>query len=304
MAGALSERWRRSVSWVLTLAAGYLLYKLTGDLQWSALLDSAARTPVWVWMLSIAGFALSHGLRAGRIRSEWQGKLQLTWRLSWALTVRHAAWVVLAPMRTGEAIYVWALHRQGGVALKAATRSLIKLRLQDLAVLLLWTGMLAGPGPWAVRLGVCTLLLLLLYGLPLWLQSMRISPMLGGVDGHMPVLRNSRISWAYALLNWPAKFMALALPMQALSGIDMASAWVAAVGGEWASLIPLQPIAGYGVYEAGMVAGARWMGPISIAEVAGAALFVHTLSLAVTLCSAWLASMLGWSHADFRGAIS
>lgn len=301
MAGVWSLRWRRGVSWALTLVALYLLYQLTRDLQWSALLDSARRTPLWVWLSSIGGFMLSHGLRAGRIRSEWHGKLQLTWRLSWALTVRHAAWVVLAPMRTGEAIYVWALHRQGGVEIKAAARSLIKLRLQDLTVLLLWTGMLAGPGSWVVRLGVCSLLLLLVYGLPLWLQSAHIGPRLGGADGHLQVLRNSRISWAYALLNWPAKFMALALPLQALTGMDMGGAWVAAVGGEWASLIPLQPIAGYGVYEAGMVAGARWMGPISIAAVAGAALFVHTLSLAVTLCSAWLAGILGWSHADFRG---
>jgi hypothetical protein len=144
------------------------------------------------------------------------------------------------------------------------------------------------------------LLALLVCLLPLWLQSARIRLFLGGNGGSLQLLRNPRISWAYAVFNWPVKFMALALPLQALSGLDMSSAWVAAAGGEWASLIPLQPTAGYGVYEAGMVASARWMGPISVAAVAAAALFVHSLSLAVTLISAWCASMLGWSQADLR----
>lgn len=299
MAATLAQRWGRAVPWLLTLAAAGLLYYLTRDLRWSSLLDSARHTAAWVWLMSIGGFVLSHCLRAGRIRSEWAGQLHMTWRSAWAITVRHAAWVVLAPLRTGEAIYVWTLHRQGGVALKAATHSLIRLRLQDLMVLTLWTLFLAGPGHWFMRLVVCVALLgVAALALPRWLQARPALHALAGAN--MQLVRSSGASWAYALLNWPAKFMALALPLQALTGLDVGSAWVAAAGGEWGSLVPVQPIAGYGVYEAGVVAGARWMGPITIAEVAAAALFVHTLSLAVTLGSAGLAGIAGWSRADLQ----
>jgi len=301
MAGILPQRWRRYVPWVLTVAAVFLLYHLTRDLRWSSLADSAQRTEVWVWMLSIGGFVISHCLRAGRIRSEWLGKLHMKWHLSWALTVRHAAWVVLAPLRAGEAMYVWTLHQQGGVDIRTATRSLIRLRLQDLAVLLLWTFLLAGPGPWAVRLLIGAALLGFLIGvLPRWFQSAHTPGLLRKAWENAGLTSGPRVSWVYALLNWPVKFMALALPLQALTGLDAKSAWVAVTGGEWASLMPVQPIAGYGIYEAGVVAAARWMGPIAIAEVAAAALFVHSLSLAVTLGSAWLAGILGWSQADLR----
>jgi hypothetical protein len=301
MAAILAQRWRRCVPWVLTAAAVFLLYHLTRDLQWSSLAGSAQQTALWVWLLSIGGFVISHGLRAGRIRAEWLGQLQMDWHLSWALTVRHAAWVVLAPLRAGEAMYVWTLHRQGGVAIKTATRSLIRLRLQDLAVLLLWTLLLAGPGPWAGRLLLCAALLgCLIFALPRWVQSTRAPRLLRQAWENAGLTNGSAVSWAYALLNWPVKFMALALPLQALTGLQAKSAWVAVTGGEWASLMPVQPIAGYGIYEAGVVAAARWMGPIAIAEVAAAALFVHSLSLAVTLGSAWLAGMLGWSQADLR----
>lgn len=300
MTANLVQRWGRAVPWLLTLAAACFLYYLTRDLQWSTLLVSAQHTAPWVWLLSVGLFVLSHCLRAGRIRAEWASQLQMTWRSAWALTVRHAAWVVLAPLRTGEAIYVWTLHRHGGVALKAAMHSLIRLRLQDLMVLILWTLFLAGPGHWSVRLLVClALLAVAACALPRWLQSRPAWHFLTGA-GAPQFMRSSGVSWAYALLNWPAKFMALALPLQALTGLDARSAWVAAAGGEWASLVPVQPIAGYGVYEAGIVAGARWMGPLLIAEVAAAALFVHTLSLAVTLGSAGVARIAGWSHVDLQ----
>lgn len=301
MSASRANRWRQALPWALTLLAAYFLYRLTRDLQWSSLLRSAAQVPLWVWLLSIGGFVLSHGLRAGRIRDEWQGRLQMPWHVSWAMTVRHAAWVVLAPMRSGEAIYVWTLHRQGGVELGQAARSLIRLRLQDLVVLLLWTLLLVGPGPWALRLAVCMgLLLVVARGLPRLLQAASRLRRLDGPGDTAGFSRSSTASWAYALSNWPVKFMALALPLQSLVALDPKAAWVAALGGEWASLLPVQPIAGYGVYEAGVVAGARWITPIAIAEMAAAALFVHTLSLAVTLGSAGLARVTGWSRAELR----
>jgi len=301
MVRSLVQRYKRSASWLLTLAGAFGLYVVTRDLHWSLLAESARQTAMWTWMVSLGGLMLSHGLRAGRIRSEWRGRLHMSWRTAWALTVRHAAWIVLSPLRTGEAIYVWALHRQGGVDLGTAARSLVKLRMQDLAVLLLWTLLLAGPGQWPLRLMICAVILVLLVVyLPRWLSLMPMTRFLGRPAASVQLGHGSRSGWAYALLNWPVKFMALALPLQALSGLEARSAWVAVAGGEWAALIPVQPIAGFGTYEAGVVASARWMEPASIAVVAAAALFVHVLSLGVTVGSAWLAHSLGWSDADLR----
>ncbi|MEY2993989.1 MAG: hypothetical protein RL357_924, partial [Pseudomonadota bacterium] len=72
------------------------------------------------------------------------------------------------------------------------------------------------------------------------------------------------------------------------------------LGGEWAAAMPLQPPAGLGPYEAGVLVGVQWMSELPWAEVAAAALTVHILMLLVTVTSATVARALGWSTRDLR----
>ena len=119
----------------ISLIAAVAMWWLLKDVNWDIAFAAWQAVPLHVWLLSASGMAASHVLRAGRVRSEWRNSLNMGWREAWALMVRHSAWVVLVPMRGGEAIYVWALHRQGGISIRAASISLVKLRLQDFAAL-------------------------------------------------------------------------------------------------------------------------------------------------------------------------
>jgi len=70
------------------------------------LLQAFVATPLWVWPVSVLGMVVSHVLRGGRMRAEWRDRLRMDWLTAWALVVRHSAWVVLAPMRGGEGVYL------------------------------------------------------------------------------------------------------------------------------------------------------------------------------------------------------
>jgi len=162
---------------LVTLAAVVALGWMLRQVDWQQALATWSKVPPYVWLLSALGLAASHLLRAGRVRAEWRSQLRMGWREAWGLMVRHSAWVVLVPMRGGEAIYVWALHRQGGVPLRQAGLSLLRLRLQDMAVLAVLALALFAPLAWPWRLLLLAAVLLevalgvwtLLWAVPLWL---------------------------------------------------------------------------------------------------------------------------------------
>ena len=292
--------WTRAA---VTLAGVLALAWLLRGVDTQAMRTALVEVPAWVWLLSVAGMVCSHVLRGGRMRAEWRERLHMDWRSAWALVVRHSAWVVLAPMRGGEGVYLWALHQHGGIAVKDAGISLLKLRLQDMAVLAVFALALWLPVDWPLRLAAAALALALaVWGLPMvwqWLAH-RLSTRGDAPATTLQLTRPSFESWAYALSNWAVKLVAIALPLWHLAGASFVAAWSGALGGEWAAAMPLQPPAGLGPYEAGVLVGVQWMSELPWAEVAAAALTVHILMLLVTVTSATVARALGWSTRDLR----
>jgi len=293
--------------WMLgsSLLAVALLVLLLRDVSWSRLAAQAQAVPAWVWLCSIGGMVGSHLLRAGRLREEWAGVLQLHWHTAWALLVRHSAWVVMAPMRAGEAVYVWTLHRQGGVSLSDAALSLLKLRLQDIAVLGCLACLTWLPLPFVLRAVVAALALAAAIWLFPWLWQRAVARVAPARAAPLAPVR--WLAWAYALGNWLVKLAALGLPLALLTQAPAATAFAGALGGEFGAALPAQPPAGLGPYEAGIWTGVQlWLAlpgqAASVAappDLAAAALLVHFLALAVTLGSASVASLLGWSAQSF-----
>ena len=293
---------RKKVAWMLgssLLALGLLVWLLR-DVSWPRLAAQAQAVPWWVWLASSGGMMCSHVLRAGRLREEWAGVLHLHWHSAWALLVRHSAWVVIAPMRAGEAVYVWALHRQGGVSVPDAALSLLKLRLQDIAVLgclacLTWLPL---PWPWRAATALAALAAAIWLFPWLWQQAVaRVQPARA-----TPLAPVRWRAWAFALSNWLVKLAALGLPLAMLAQASAATAFAGVLGGEFGAALPAQPPAGLGPYEAGIWTGVQlWLalpGMVASAapqDLAAAALLVHFLALAITIGSATLASLLGWS---------
>lgn len=278
-------------------ALGWLLRQV----DWALAARTWVRVPVWVWALAVAGFVGSHVLRAGRMKAEWAPRLRMGWREAWGLMVRHSAWVVLAPMRGGEAVYVWALYRQGDIPLKQSALSLLRLRLQDMAVLAVLALALFTPAPWYARLGVLLLLLAVaMWCLPwVWSRMQAWAARRKGESGR-PMPAPAYGSWAYAVSNWIVKLVAIGLPLAYLLPIGVDAALKGALGGELAAALPVQPPAGFGPYEGGVIMAVRLAAEAAWADIAVAALVVHLLALGVTVGSATVARLLGWSHRDLR----
>jgi hypothetical protein len=294
---------RRLTRLLLASALGLgLLAWLLRQLDWGPLQAAFAATPFALWAVAGAGLWTSYGLRAERLRREWG---------SWfaadaargvapgfvdclALFLTHNAAIVVLPMRAGEAGYPWLMQRRFGVPLADSLRSLLWLRLQDAAVLatlaLLWLPPFtpAARSGWAGALAAG------------WLAAALLGPRLAArwptaerFRAAWLAHRNDRGGWALCAANWLVKLAVLALLLQALAPLDLAASLRGALGGELASVLPLQGPAGLGTYEAGVWAATRVDGGAT-SQVAAGALALHAFSLGVALLSA--AMILPWAR--------
>jgi len=331
----VASKVRAHVGWVASLLLGLvLLIWLLKAVDWSLVWERSQSVSATAWCVGACGLMLSHVLRAGRIRNEWSQRLDMRWHEAWGLLVTHSAWVVLVPMRAGEAVYVWALHKRGHVSLREATLSLVKMRLQDMGILLcfavfFWLPLVLA---WRSLLTIFMLFVVLPWVFP-WVWKMAYQRMAVKVlkqDASHASLQNPRsqvnppklvapvqvnwTSWFYAVSNWTVKLLAIAWPLSELGGLDMRYALAGALGGEWGAAMPLQPPAGLGPYEAGAWAGATWAHhmdslthPLDFAplplplHLPAAFLVVHLMALAVTIISALAARLLGWTEQPFSG---
>ena len=82
-------------------------------------------------------------------------------------------------------------------------------------------------------------------------------------------------------MNWCVKLCVFAVLLRGFEPFDWATAMSGAIGGELASVLPVQGIAGAGTYEAGVVAGLGVHGA-ALEPGLGAAIGLH---LFVLLCA-------------------
>lgn len=309
-------RWSKRLLPPALLAVAWLWLLQHADL--SALAQALLRLPAWMWALAALALIGGHVLRAQRLRQEWIGLGDPGFLACLRLVTAHNAAVLLMPLRTGEAGYVWLVRRQWGVSWRPAAASLLRWRLQDATVLCVLSLLLLAPWPPLARalaaLGFLTLAYpllprvwpfiargLLARGAPSADSRDRAAP--PGVEGVAPVQERSMPAaaqdelgkpWRGTLASagtWSLKVLANGSLLAALAGLNLATAWRAALGGEWAGVQPLQPPAGLGTYEAGVWLAAQ-LPPPALSTVVAAALAVHAFSLLIALGSAWLCHLL------------
>lgn len=273
---------------LLTLAVcGLAWWWLLRNADLDALRAQAARPPLWAWVAAGAALLAGHGLRALRLQRDWLHVRAVAWRDCLRLVLAHNAMVILLPMRSGEAAYLWAVRREWGVGWGAAALGLLRWRLQDAAVLLVLALLLLLPLPLLQRtllaLAACALLRLLLP--PLWQWLARRTASVAAEGGPWK-------GWAASAGLWSLKVLANGGLLAALAGLLPQAALAAALGGELAGVQPLQPPAGLGTYEAGVWLAAG-LPQSSAAVLVSAALAVHAFSLAVALGAAALSQLHG-----------
>jgi hypothetical protein len=190
------------------------------------------------------------------------------------------------------------LNRRWGVPLADSAASLLRLRVQDLVVV----GALAATlfVPWGavwLRAVLAVVAVALLAVVTRWIaRRLRagiahvpnfVGKIVAGVDSMPPR------TWLWAITNWIVKGATVALLFGALAGADSLASWGGAIGGEIAAVMPVQPPAGFGAYEAGVWAGAKLAGePVDGQTALGAALTVHAFSLVLVVVASAISEAL------------
>ena len=289
-----SSRLKQAVRLVLPLALLWLAWEwLLQHADPTQLWPQASRLPAWAWLAAGCALLAGHGLRAVRMQREWRHLRPVGLALCLRLVLTHNAAVILMPLRSGEAGYLWLVQRHWGVGWRESGLSLLRWRLQDAAVLALWAVLLLLPWSLAARvllvLAALTAVAVLQQPLLAWLAhrsqaGVQLSPARPAVASHLD-------GWLASAGNWSLKVLALGGLLLALADLPASLALRAALGGELAGVQPLQGPAGLGSYEAGVwLASGAQAG--EQARVVAAALAVHAFSLAVALGAAALAQLI------------
>lgn len=294
---------RRTARWAVPLAMLLLAWWwLLRHADFAQLQAQARRLPVQAWLLAALALLGGHGLRAWRLRDEWRHRRLLPWAEVLRLVLAHNAAVLLMPMRSGEAGYLWLVHRAWGVGWREAARSLLWWRVQDAAVLLLLGLLLLAPLGQPARIVLAVAWLVIAATLaPRALHS--VDRLL--LKRHPGSLQSDhrRDPWAgsgIAAGIWTTKVLVLGGLVGALTGLAPEAAWRTALGGELGGVMPLQGPAGLGNFEAGAWLAAA--GPSLPADLGqtliAAVLTVHAFSVALALGAAALTHSLSlWPSA-------
>ncbi|CAD5370599.1 Lysylphosphatidylglycerol synthase-like protein [Rubrivivax sp. A210] len=294
---------RQILVWLLGgLAALALAWVLPAPAQ---LWARATALPPLTWLIAALGMGASYTLRALRLRDEWRHRLPVRLAECLHITLVHSAAINVLPMRAGELGFPWLLYKRWGVPVGDSAASLFWLRLQDAAVLGLLGAAVFGPdlglAPAAAFVLRGTLALALL-GLIVWRGASLARAALAAVGGPggggtwlaralarvlQAVLRSHARGWLWTLANWLVKIAVLALLLSGIAELPLAMAWAGALAGEGAAVLPIQPPAGFGTYEAGVWVGARLAGAtVSPSTVLGAAFTMHLFVIVFSILAA------------------
>ncbi|MCE2879584.1 MAG: lysylphosphatidylglycerol synthase domain-containing protein [Comamonadaceae bacterium] len=258
--------------------------------DFAALARQAQALAWWVWLAAGAALVGGHCLRALRLQRQWQHLRPVGLLACMRLVLTHNAAVILLPLRSGEAGYLWLVHRHWGVGWRESAASLLHWRLQDATVLVLLAVLLLLPWSPAARvlLVLCAITALACLRRPAaaWLSRSWNAWVPPPRQGHW-----LRSGWLASAGNWTLKVLALGGLLVALADIDALMGLRAALGGELAGVQPLQGPAGLGTYEAGVWLAAQASATLEGTLVA-AALAVHAFALAVALGAAALAQFI------------
>jgi hypothetical protein len=259
--------------------------------DFQTLAEQAKKLPAWSWLAAGLALLCGHSLRALRLQRQWHHLRPLGLAHCLRLVLTHNAAVILMPLRSGEAGYLWLVYQHWGVPWRASAASLLAWRLQDATVLILLALLLMLPASPVARglLVLCAAVALACMQRPVQAWLARRWPALLPPD--LAGAHWLRSGWLASGGNWTLKVLALGGLLVGLTDLQTFDGLRAALGGELAGVQPLQGPAGLGSYEAGVWLAAQASDTLQ-ASVVAAALAVHAFALAIALGAAALAQLI------------
>ncbi|WP_341675365.1 lysylphosphatidylglycerol synthase transmembrane domain-containing protein [Niveibacterium sp. SC-1] len=241
--------------------------------------------------LAIGGFFVSYLLRAARMHDEFRDRANGHFWAMTRVTMAHNAAINVLPFRSGEAALPLLLQREFGVPMARAVVSLLWLRIQDALVVMLIAAWLWPSLPLWLSLLWSAGVLFAAWAIPAWARSHPpVAETAAGWRAKLGKVRTALAhstrgawrSWGWTLANWGVKLSAQTLLLAALLGAPMLFAGAGVLGGELAAILPVQGVAGFGTYEAG-VAAALTPHDIALANGLQAALALHLIIIAAAV---------------------
>lgn len=233
---------------------------------------------------------ISYLARAGRLWHQFESELKLGFGGFLRLSLLHNLSINVMPFRAGD-LLLPALLQQRGISLQSGLSTLLWLRIQD-AFVLMAMAILLWPDT-AIGVRVCAAISLLAAWIAgqRWLgkctpANPRLQRIFMAVRGAIDASPNS---WLWCAANWLTKLLGLTVLLAALSELSLPNAAAGALGGELSALLPIQGVAGFGTYEAGvafMIEVAHGAGQSALAS----AFALHCMTLAIAI----IAGSLAW----------
>lgn len=212
--------------------------------------------PVALGVIFSQGF--SYYCRARRIAGEFSHDVRLPFAQYLRISLLHNFSVNIIPFRGGELMLPYLLQR-AGVPTARAVATLIWLRVQDALVLagvalVLWPGMAM-----ELRIGAAVAMVAGVvagHHVTRRLKAPASLPKLQKLlDAMCDALAAPPSSWAWSVTNWITKLAGLSLLLSGLTDSTFANGTLGALGGELSAMLPVQGMAGFGTYEAGVAFG-------------------------------------------------
>lgn len=240
------------------VVAAALLAWIVGD---GRFVEALRRLFSVAWPVALAvvfsqGF--SYYCRARRIAGEFSSAVRLPFAQYLRISLLHNFSVNLIPFRGGELMLPFLLQR-AGVPTARAVATLIWLRVQDALVLagvalVLWPG-LSMP----LRIGAAGAMIAGVVAGHYMTRRLRaparFPKLQKWLDAMSDALAAPASSWAWSITNWITKLAGLSLLAGALTDSSFATGTLGALGGELSAMLPVQGMAGFGTYEAGVAFG-------------------------------------------------
>jgi hypothetical protein len=248
----------------------------------------------------VALIGASYVLRALRIYRYF--RFDRGFDLCLRLLLQHNVLLNLLPMRAGEIAFPVLMRRYFDVPLERSVPALLWLRALDFhtltAILVLALGLATSSASVlcvAVAWGASPFLGLLCSRKVTSLLANRKTKAALLIRSIAAAVPNSarRLSedWFLTVANWLLKLLACGWIIQLFALESFGVSLVGAVAGELAGILPVSGFAGFGTYEAGIVAAMRFFG-VTVNDALTGAVNLHLLGLGVSILAAIFALLI------------
>lgn len=260
-------------------------------------------------LITVSLIFFSYWVRSMRIYGYFNSQMHGAYKNCIKLVLHHNMLNNLLPMRTGEISFPVLMSRYFNISTSTSIPALLYFRLLDLHTLL--SIALFVIALFLYNIAISMSLFLLWMTLPVVLFSTNIiilrklkarekSPLnvlLIKYLTSLPLHKRSFIrSWLWTWLNWVIKLGVLSWIILLFLDTSFSIAIIGAIMGDLTSVLPISGIAGFGTYEAGILAGLLPFHttnyPINKEAALQAAIYLHLIILGSAITGGAIAALI------------